>query len=65
MLSSFHLHILQTGELETLLEHYGLDYQEKNKWIVNAINRISQLKTEDIDEESFVYTFLHKIVNGG
>ena len=65
MLSSFHLHILQTGKLETLLEHYGLDYQEKNKWIVNAINRISQLKTEDIDEESFVYTFLHKIVNGG
>ena len=28
-LSGFHLHILETGELETLLEEYGVEYKEK------------------------------------
>lgn len=64
-LSSFHLHILETGELETVLEDFGVRYQEKNKWIVEAINKIAELKKEDIAKDSMVYRFLYKIVYSG
>ena len=64
-LSSFHLHILETGELETLLEDFGVRYQEKNKWIVEAINKISELNVEEIKQESIVYRFVSRIVKQG
>lgn len=63
LLSSLHLHILENGELETLLEDYGVEYQEKKIWIVNAIDKIAQLNKEDISSESNLYRFLNNIVN--
>lgn len=60
-LGGFHLHILKTGELETLLIEYGVPYQEKNKWIVAAINRIEELKPEEISKKSNLYHFLSAI----
>ncbi len=61
-LSSFHLHILESGELETLLEEFGVNYQEKKKWIVEAINKISELKASEINQKSLVYRFVSRIV---
>lgn len=63
-LSSFHLHILQTGELETILQDYGVAYQAKNKWVVNAINKIAEMQKEDFKPTSTLYQFLDRIVNG-
>ena len=57
-----HLHILETGELETLLEEYGVVYKEKRFWIIDAINKIAELTNEDITPESKVYQFIQKII---
>lgn len=62
-MKEFHLHILETGELETLLEDFDVNYQEKNKWIVEAINKISELKKEEFDSDSLVYRFIAGIVD--
>lgn len=64
-LASFHLHIVKTGELETLLEDYGISYQAKSIWIVAAINEIAELKREDIPQDGSLYCFLDRVVNGG
>lgn len=61
-LSSFHLHILPTGELETILIDFGIKYQEKSKWIISAIDIIS--KIEKFESTSMLYQFLDKVVNG-
>ena len=61
-LSSYHLHILPTGELETALIDFGVKYQKKNKWIVSAIDTIS--KIEKFESTSMLYQFLDKVVNG-
>lgn len=61
-LSSHHLHILETGELETLLEEYGVSYKEKKLWVIDAINRIAELSDEDIKPESTVHQFVCKII---
>lgn len=61
-LSGFHLHILETGELETLLEEYGVEYKEKKIWVVDAINKIAELTDEDIKQESKVYQFIYKVI---
>lgn len=60
-LSKYHLHILETGELETLLEEYGVVYKEKKLWITDAINKIAKLNKEDISSESTLYKFIHRI----
>lgn len=62
MLSKYHLHILETGELETLLEEYGVTYKEKKLWIIDAINRIAELSKDDISSESRLYKFIHRII---
>ena len=61
-MSCFHLHILQTGELETILQDYGVVHQEKNKWVVSAINKIANMKKEEFETTSKLYQFLDKIV---
>lgn len=58
----YHLHILETGELETLLEEYGVTYKEKKLWIIDAINRIAELSKDDISSESRLYKFIHRII---
>lgn len=62
MLSTYHLHILKNGELETLLEAFGLEYKEKKKWIVDAINKIAEINKDEISSESELYKFLEKVV---
>lgn len=62
-LSEQRVHIVETGELETILEDYGVPYNsEKNKWIIDAINRIAAMSREDVSHESYLYQFLHGIV---
>lgn len=60
-----HVHIVETGELETLLEDCGVPYQEKSKWIIAAIARIANMPAEDIPQESYLYRFLEKVVKRG
>lgn len=62
-LSSFHLHIIQSGELETILQDYGVAYQDKNKWVVVAINKMAEMQKEDFKPTSTLYKFLDRIVN--
>ena len=57
-----HLHILETGELETILEDYDVEYQQKKLWIVKAIEKISQLDEKEILPESRLYKFISGIV---
>ena len=62
LLSAHHLHILETGELETILEEYGVAYaSDKGKWFDGAIKRIAELKPEDIRQESMVFRFISRI----
>ena len=56
------MHILETGELETLLEDYGVPYKEKKEWIIEAITKIEELKKEEITQESRLYKFIAKII---
>lgn len=62
ILSEYHLHILETGELETLLEEYDVPYIEKNLWVVDAIIKIAELDREEIRPESTLYQFINRIV---
>lgn len=61
-LSANHLHILETGELETLLEDFGVEYKDKKFWIIDAINRIENLSSEEIEIESYIYKFIRGII---
>lgn len=62
ILSEYHLHILETGELETLLEEYNVPYKEKKLWVVDAITKIAELDREEIRSESTLYQFISRIV---
>ncbi len=62
--SAYHLHILPSGELETVLVPYGLPYDEdKKKWISDAINKIETLNQTDIHPDSDLYKLLSDVVN--
>ncbi|HIU74389.1 MAG TPA: hypothetical protein IAC62_00735, partial [Candidatus Pelethocola excrementipullorum] len=61
-MSKYHLHILETGELETLLVDYGVKYKNKKEWIIEAINKVEELNKDDIKRESKLYGFLENIV---
>lgn len=62
-LNFYHLHILPTGELETFLEGFSIEYKEKNIWIVEAILKIAELTVEELQKENNVYEFLKGIVD--
>lgn len=63
LLSGFHLHIIETGELETILEEFGLPYEDKKNWIVQALEKISGFQQEDITQQSKLFHFINKIIN--
>ena len=64
-LSSYHLHILPTGELETILQDYDMENcPKKSRWVVDAIKKIAEMKKEDFAPTDTVYQFLNKVVNG-
>lgn len=59
-----HVHILRTGELETLLLPFEVEYtHNKSRWIVTAINKIAELKKEEIENQELLYDFLSGIVD--
>lgn len=62
LLSTHHLHILESGELETILEEYGIAYaSDKSMWFDQAIKRISELTPSDIGRESMLFRFINRI----
>lgn len=64
VLDSFHLHILRSGELETFLEEYGLEYSaNKKNWVMNAINKIASLDKEELIAGVAAYNFIERVVN--
>lgn len=63
MFSGYHLHILQSGELETVLIPYGVPYKSKKEWISDAINRIEAMDKSDIPADSVLYKLLSDVVN--
>lgn len=64
VLDNYHLHILRSGELETFLEEYGLDYlADKKSWVMNAINKIASLDKEELVESAAAYNFIERVVN--
>lgn len=64
LLKEEHIHILETGELETLLVPYGIEYKDKKEWISEAINRVVSLNAEDIQEESSLYKLIDGVIRG-
>ena len=60
--SKNHLHIVQTGELETILIPYGVPHQNKKEWITTAINKIEALDPSDIPSNSVLYKMLAQVV---
>ncbi|MDD5927388.1 MAG: AAA family ATPase [Firmicutes bacterium] len=62
-ISDEHIHILESGELETLLVDYKVPYnKDKKAWIMSAIKKLSKLRDVDIPKESYLYRFINKIV---
>ena len=62
LLSTYHLHILESGELETILEEYNVAYiSDKSTWFDQAIKCISELKPENISQESNLFRFIRGI----
>ena len=58
-----HLHILPSGELDTILVPFGVEYtHNKKKWVMDAINRIFELKKEEIISNDSLTLFLEKVV---
>ena len=58
-----HLHILNTGELETLLLPFDIPYtNNKSHWVVSAINKIASLSKKDVEENENIYKFIEEIV---
>lgn len=62
LLKDQHIHILETGELETLLVPYNVEYKDKKEWISEAINRVESLNVGDIHEDSSLYKLIDGIV---
>ena len=60
--SKNHLHIVQTGELETILIPHGVPHQTKKEWITTAINKIEALDPSDIPSNSVLYKMLSQVV---
>ena len=59
-----HLHILPSGELETLLIPFGIEYtHNKNKWVIDAINYIAEWQTEGLETEDSLVKFLKRVLD--
>ena len=64
LFSKHHLHILESGELETILAPYGVNYiADKKVWIELAMNKIQELSAESILPGSQIHRMIFDIVN--
>lgn len=52
------IHVLETGELETTLKVFGTEYRKKDKWIVDAMSKISNLTSEEIQDQKILFDYL-------
>lgn len=62
LLSNHHIHILRTGELETILEKFDLDYKDKKIWISEAIRKIYDLSKEELENDDNIMVLINAIV---
>ena len=59
-----HLHILPSGELETLLIPVGIQYtHNKNKWVIDAIKYIAEWEKEKFEAEDSIVKFLKRVLD--
>ena len=64
LFSKHHLHILESGELETILAPYGVNYiADKKVWIELAMNTVQELSAESILPGSQIHRMIFDIVN--
>lgn len=62
LLSKKHIHILRTGELETILESFNLTYKDKKTWISEAITKIYDLSKEELENDDNIIGLINAIV---
>lgn len=56
------IYILPWGELEVLLEPFGIRYgSKKNHWITDALTRIGEITDDELIEKEELYTYLKGI----
>ncbi|MBM6765895.1 AAA family ATPase [Faecalicoccus pleomorphus] len=60
--SKNHIHILETGELETILENFDVHYKEKKKWIIDALEKVAD-DSFTFSSQDDLYKFIEKIVD--
>ena len=59
------MHILESGELETILVPYGVSYvSDKKVWIELAMNKIQDMTAESISQDSQIYKLISSVVIG-
>lgn len=63
LLSKHHIHVLRTGELETILESFNLTYKDKKTWISEAITKIYDLSKEELENDDNIIGLINAIVN--
>ena len=62
--SKYHLHILESGELETILIPYGVGYiADKKVWIEIAMNKIQEMAADSISQDSQIYKLISSVIN--
>ena len=62
--SKYHLHILESGELETILTPDGVSYvSDKKVWIELAMNKIQEMTAESISQGSQIYRMIFDVIN--
>lgn len=60
--NKYHIHILKTGELETILVKLGITYTtNKNNWFIDAIKYISSHDSEEIKKDTYLDTLFRNI----
>lgn len=63
LFSKHHLHILESGELETILVPYGVSYvSDKKVWIELAMNKIQDMTAESIPQDSQIYKLISNVI---
>jgi len=64
LFSKHHLHILESGELETILAPYGVNYiADKKVWIELAMNKMQEMTANSVPKDSQIYKMILRIIN--
>ncbi|NEG89958.1 ATP-dependent nuclease [Bifidobacterium aerophilum] len=64
ILQKLGLFIVPSGELETILESFGIEYtSNKQNWIINALQRINEIDKDNIEKSDELNNFLDSIIS--